>query len=235
VTGAPSATSSLAGGPAPTVLELRGVTKAFAGPAGPQPVLADLELTVTGGEIVAVVGRSGSGKTTLLTLVAGLEPADAGSLRLLGEDPGTTAIPWSGLAILPQSLALLEELTISENIELPLRLAAVPGALDPGRLMARLGIDHLGDRHPSEVSLGEQQRAALTRAAVVRPRLLLADEPVSHQNHAWAAEVVAVLADLAAAGTACLLATHNTVAFDAADRVLQLREGRLHPLQVGPA
>jgi putative ABC transport system ATP-binding protein len=122
---------------------------------------------------------------------------------------------------------LLGELTVVENITLPLRLADVAEPADVDDLMERLGIDRLAGRLPNEISLGEQQRTALARAAVVGPRVLLADEPISHQNHGWALAMMALLADLAGAGTACLLATHNEVAFAAARRVLELRDGRI--------
>jgi putative ABC transport system ATP-binding protein len=211
------------------VLDLRGVDKAFTGSAGPRRVLTGVDLTVARGEIVAVAGRSGSGKTTLLTLVAGLEQADAGAIRVLDGTVRPEQRPWSDLAILPQSLGLLDELTVAENVTLPLRLAAVPAASDAVELMARLGIDHLAHRFPDEISLGEQQRAALARAAIVGPRVLLADEPISHQNHAWASGMMVVLEVLADTGTTCLLATHNEIAFESAHRVLELRAGRLHP------
>jgi putative ABC transport system ATP-binding protein len=209
------------------VVELRGVEKSFAGPAGMQRVLAGVDLTVGRGEIVAVAGRSGSGKTTLLTLVAGMEQPDAGSIALFGDEVRPDEHPWSDVAILPQSLGMLDELTVIENITLPLRLTDVPGADGALDLMSRLGVDQLADRFPSEVSLGEQQRAALARAAIVRPRLLLADEPISHQNQAWAEAMMVVLGGLAATGTTCLLATHNEIAFDAAHRVLELHTGHL--------
>lgn len=211
------------------VLELAGVVKSFTDPAGTRPVLTGVDLSVSRGEIVAVVGRSGSGKTTLLTLIAGLEEPDGGSVRLLDGRTPASALGWSDLAILPQSLGLLDELTIVENITLPLRLADVPRPADAGDLMVHLGIDHLGARFPTEVSLGEQQRAALARAAVVRPRLLLADEPISHQNQAWAKAMMVLLESLADTGTTCLLATHNEIAFEASSRILELRDGRLQP------
>jgi putative ABC transport system ATP-binding protein len=212
------------------VVELSGVTKSFPTPAGPrQQVLDGVDLSVELGEIVAVAGRSGSGKTTLLTIVAGWEQPDAGSLTVLGNDVRPDRRSWSDVAILPQSLGLLDELTVAENIALPLRLGTVPDAADPGDLMARLGIDHLGDRYPSETSLGEQQRTALARAAVVGPRLLLADEPIAHQNRTWAEGMLLLLDNLAVNGTTCLLATHDELAFDAAHRVLELRAGRLEP------
>ena len=139
--------------------------------------------------------------------------------------------PWRELAVVPQSLGLLDELTVEENIFLPHRLdpRRRPGDT-PHELAARLGIDHLAGRFPSEISRGEQQRVALARAATLGPRLLLADEPIAHQNEAWAEVVLAVIADLAAGGTACLLATHDELAFRAAHRVVHLTNGHLDPL-----
>jgi putative ABC transport system ATP-binding protein len=213
------------------VLDLVGVEKSFAGPHhAPRRVLSGVDLTVGRGEILAVAGRSGSGKTTLLTIVAGWERADAGSVRLLGGQVGPDRLGWADLAILPQALGLLDELSVAENIALPLRLAGGVGAADPDSLMTRLGIDQLADRFPDEVSLGEQQRAALARAAVARPRVLLADEPIAHQNRAWAEGMMLLLSELAAGGTTCLIATHNDVAFDVADRVVEMWDGRLRPL-----
>jgi ABC-type lipoprotein export system ATPase subunit len=209
--------------PARDVLRVRGVSRSVGEAAAARLVLAGLDLSVAAGEIVALVGRSGSGKTTLLTLVAGFDEPEAGTV----DRPGGPSCRWRELAVLPQSLGLLGELTVAENVLLPLRLDREIGGEDAPALLERLGIAHLSDRYPSEVSLGEQQRTALARAAVVRPSLLLADEPISHQNDAWAREMMAVVVDLAAAGTACLLATHNEVATEVAHRVLELRDGRL--------
>jgi putative ABC transport system ATP-binding protein len=228
---------------AEVVLSARDVHKAFAAAGGERRVLRGLDLAVSRGEVVAMAGRSGSGKTTLLSILAGWERPDAGVVRLAGGEPLTDA-PWGQVAVLPQTLGLLDELTIGENVALPLRLGGGRGGRegdagrerdagrdrdDPARLLARLGLDRLAERHPSEVSLGEQQRAALARAAVVRPAVLLADEPIAHQNVAWAETMMAAVRELADAGTTCLLATHNEVAFTVADRVLQLVDGRLRP------
>lgn len=215
-------------GPGP-VLVLTGVRKAFATPAGPSVVLDGVDLAVAPGEVVAIAGRSGSGKTTLLTVIAGWEQPDSGSVELRGGHGAMGLRRWSEVAILPQSLGLLDELTIAENVTLPLRLAPNLAGQDPGELMSELGIDHLTDRHPNEVSLGEQQRAGLARAAIVQPWLLVADEPISHQNRQWAERMMLVLGGLAEQGTACVLATHNEIAFDGADRALDLRAGRLAP------
>jgi putative ABC transport system ATP-binding protein len=216
--------------PGDAAIELAGVEKSFATPAGPRRVLAGVDLTVAEGEVVAVAGRSGSGKTTVLTVAVGWERPDAGTVAVLGAGPSPDALPWRDLAIVPQSLGLLDELTVAENVTLPLRLDAAVDARDPDELLARLGIDHLAGRYPDEVSLGEQQRAALARAAVAGPRVLVADEPIAHQNQAWAEGMMLVVAGLAAEGTACLLATHDPIAFGVADRVLDLHDGRLRPL-----
>ncbi len=207
------------------VLALAGVRKAFATPAGPSVVLDGVDLAVAPGEVVALAGGSGAGKTTLLTLIAGGGQPEAGTVELRGAGLGLR--PWSEVAVLPQSLGLLDELTIAENVALPLRLRPDIVGQDPIQLMAELGVDHLADRYPNEVSLGEQQRAALARAAVVEPWLLVADEPISHQNREWAERMVQVLGRLARGGTACVLATHNEIAFEGADRVFELRTGRL--------
>ena len=214
---------------APPVIALRGVRKAFVTPAGSQTVLDGVDLAVVDGEVIAIAGRSGSGKTTLLTIITGWEHPDEGSIDFGRGEPAAAQRSWHELAILPQSLGLLDELTVVENVTLPLRLAPDVAGDDPDQLMARLGIAHLADRYPSECSLGEQQRAGLARAAVVRPQLLVADEPISHQNREWAEAMMVLLADLAAGGTACVLATHNEIAFQGADRVLALRGGRLAP------
>jgi putative ABC transport system ATP-binding protein len=210
-----------------TVLRVAGVRKAFATPAGDVAVLDGVDLEVGRGEVVALAGRSGSGKTVLLTVVAGWERPDAGTVERPGDGPGAGRPAWHDVAVVPQSLGLLDELTVGENIALPGRLDH--GSLDVDGLAARLGLGHLIDRFPSEVSLGERQRAALARAAAVAPRLLVADEPIAHQNDAWAEAVLAVVSDLAHRGTACLLATHNELAFRAADRVVRLVDGRIEP------
>jgi putative ABC transport system ATP-binding protein len=210
-------------------VDLRGVRKSYRSPAGPVRVLDDVDLSIAPGEVVALAGRSGSGKTTLLTIVAGWDEPDAGTTTVLGAD-ATRPHRWRDMAVLPQSLGLLDELTIAENVTLPIRLARGRHAPDPDTIMTRLGIHHLTDRYPQEVSLGEQQRAALARAVVLGPRLLIADEPIAHQNHGWAEGMMLVVAELADQGACCLIATHNEVAFASADRALELHAGRLRPL-----
>lgn len=219
------------------VLRLAGVTRAFATPAGPRPVLRGVDLEVAGGEVVVVTGRSGSGKTTLLMVAAGWEHADRGAIERPGGTPPDHAGPpsWDEVAVTPQSLGLLDELTAEENVGLPLRLQGRTGQdalASVARELNRFGIGHLAARHPTDVSLGEQQRIALARAAVVRPRLLVADEPTAHQNVELARRALAALRAVADAGSACLLATHDDLALEVADRVVALRDGRPVPAAV---
>jgi putative ABC transport system ATP-binding protein len=207
---------------------LRGVDKSYGSADEPLTVLDQLDLVVGAGEIVALAGRSGSGKTTVLTLVAGFEPPDHGVVQVLGRSSHHQPPTWAELALVPQSLAVLDELTVGENVDLPGRLGSVPGAGDREVLLEQLGLAHLTDRYPDEISLGEQQRIAIARAALTRPRVLVADEPISHQNEGWARATMHIMERLSDTGTACLFATHNPIALESAHRVLELRDGRLH-------
>ena len=200
---------------------------------GPEVVhaLRGVDLEVAEGEVVALMGPSGSGKTTLLNVLCGWEQPDGGSLAWQGsriESPSD--LPWSEVAIVPQDVALLEELSIAENVELPLRLSGVlkkEAAEAAVELLDAFGLSQLSQRPPSEASLGEQQRASIARALVIRPRLLLADEPTAHQDELWVKGVLTALRAAAARGTASLLATHSQEVKEHVDRVLTIRDGEL--------
>src|SRR6266516_2826279 len=166
---------------------------------GPEEVraLRDATFTLYAGEVAALVGPSGSGKTTLLNLICGGEPPDGGQLNW----PVATAIPppWSQLAIVPQDLGLIEELTVEANVQLPLWLGGrldADGQARSSALLERFGITSYAGRAPVELSLGEQQRVALARAMIVGPRLLLADEPTGHQDASWATVIFESFRDL---------------------------------------
>jgi putative ABC transport system ATP-binding protein len=219
-------------GPMPQpLLEVRGVSKSFR--RGPEEVhaLREVTLSLAAGEIVALLGPSGSGKSTLLAVLAGWERPDAGTITWSDGGPLPVARPWADLAILPQTLGLLEELSVRENVELPLRLAGVPGGNHERveGFLRYLGLDHLADRMPSEISIGEQQRTALARALLLAPRLFLADEPIGHQDDSWAKVVLRTMKLAARMGTACLIATHNQEALKIAGGVLSIRDGAISP------
>ncbi len=203
------------------VVELAGITKSFRRGGTKILVLDHLETSVEVGEVVIIRGRSGSGKTTLLNILAGWQTADSGSIHWGFDDPGS----WDRVAVVPQSLGLLPELTLGENIGLPGRLA--DSETDVAGMAGKLEIPHLLDRPTDGASLGEQQRAAIARALIRRPALLLADEPSSHQDVDRLHLVWRLISEMAAAGTGVIAATHDPDAFPYADRLLDLHEGRL--------
>ena len=138
---------------------------------------------------------------------------------------------WSELATVPQALWLLDDLTVRENVALPVRLRLGPRRAGESRteeLLGLFGLAELADRSPSETSLGQQQRAAVARALVLAPQLMLADEPSAHQDAAWVHDVFAALRQVVHdRAAACLVATHDPDALAFADRVLRLVDGEL--------
>jgi putative ABC transport system ATP-binding protein len=188
--------------------------------------LRGASIEVAPGEIVALLGRSGSGKTTLLNCLLGWERAEEGLVVVPGA--GTpAAAPWTTVAVVPQQFGLVEELTLADNVALPARLA---GLADPRAAatdtLAALRLAHLADRRPEEVSLGEQQRTALARALVVRPRFLVADEPTGRLDEELTIHVLSTMRALcAAAGAGVLVASHDPAVVAAADRVVRLSDG----------
>jgi ABC-type lipoprotein export system ATPase subunit len=219
----------------PAVVELDGVGKSFGAGATAVRALQDASLSIGPGEVVALVGRSGSGKTTLLNVLLGWEAPDHGSVSWDGGTSSPSTLPWDAIGVLPQSLALIEELSVLDNVRLPQTLAP-PGAQDSRPvedLMSQLGIDHLASRRPLQTSLGEQQRTALARAVVLAPRLLIADEPTSHQDAQHAAGIFELLRQLALEGGSCLVATHNEDAARYCDRVLAIEGGRVRSSSEG--
>jgi len=213
------------------LLEARGLDKTYARGAERVHALRGVDLALYPGELVALVGPSGSGKSSLLGLLAGWEPSDAGELTWAPGGAAGGAPGWSELATVPQALGLLEDLTVRENVALPVRLGLGRRRAAEGRteeLLGLFGLAELADRSPSETSLGQQQRAAVARALVLTPQLVLADEPSAHQDAAWVHDVFAALRQVVHdRGAACLVATHDPDALKFADRVLNLADGQL--------
>ena len=197
-----------------SAVELRQASRLWDGEAGLHPI----DLDVEAGEMVVVRGRSGSGKSTLLALVAGVCAPTTGQVRVLGASPRLD-MAWSDLALVPQVLALSAELSIEENIA----DCAVGADREAVRsAMEELGIAELARRTIGEVSMGQQQRAAVARAAVVDPQVLLADEPTSFQDGGFTEVVVQALRSAAGRGAAVLVATHDDLVARAADRIVDL-------------
>jgi putative ABC transport system ATP-binding protein len=205
----------------------RGITKSFRRDAETVHALQHIDIDVPEGMITGIAGASGSGKSTLLAVLCGWELPDSGTVEHVGGPVGE--LPWSELALVPQTLGLLHDLPALENVLLPARLIRRQDeyADRAHELMTRLGIDHLVDRFFDEVSLGEQQRIAIARALLLRPRLLLADEPTAHQDHGWADAALDLFREHADQGGASVLVSHHQQALDRADRLLLMSDGRL--------
>ncbi len=217
------------------MLRLRGLEKSF----GAARLLAGADLEVAAGEWVAIVGESGSGKSTLLNLVAGLDRPDAGEVLLEGraldfrDDDALALWRRKHVGFVFQAFHLLPYLTVAENVALPLALLGHAKGEREARALAALesvGLATFGERRPATLSGGEMQRAAIARALVHRPSLLLADEPTGNLDAANAAGVLDCLAAaVKEARASALMVTHSPVAAARADRVLRLSGGRLAP------
>lgn len=213
--------------PARPLLVLQEVSKRYRSGAQEIHALRSVNATIHSGEMVGIVGPSGSGKTTLLMVAAGWEHGDAGAVRW-GEDGAPGATHWNEIAMIPQRLGLLDELTVAENIGLPLLLAGRDRDEIDARtaaLLDDLDLTPLAERRPAETSLGEQQRTAVARALALRPALVLADEPTGHQDARREVLVLQALRDVTSQGGACVVATHNPTAIDFCHRVIYMEDG----------
>jgi len=201
-------------------------------------VLHAIDLDLGSGEYIAIQGESGVGKSTLLNLIAGLDLPDAGSVELDGveitalDDVARTLLRRSRIGFVFQAFHLLPHLTVAQNVALPLSLNRAARETICERTREMLDAVNLGstaDAYPRELSGGEMQRAAIARALIHRPRLVLADEPTGNLDAEGAASVMALLRerirDHAAAG---ILVTHSARAAATADRTLTLTADGLH-------
>jgi putative ABC transport system ATP-binding protein len=215
------------------MLEVHGLAKSF---GGHTPFEA-IDLDVAAGEWVAVVGESGSGKSTLLNLVAGIDRPDRGTVRLgatpldYGDDDALSAWRRRNVGFVFQAFHLLPYLDVEENVALPLALlgeARAPRLERARAMLASMGLAGFERRKPASLSGGEAQRAAIARALVHRPALLLADEPTGNLDEANAAIVLDCLARaVRESGAAALMVTHSSLAAGRADRIVRLARGRL--------
>ncbi|MDQ3962371.1 MAG: ATP-binding cassette domain-containing protein [Actinomycetota bacterium] len=213
----------------PVIVRATGLSKTFVRGSEEVHAVLDASFEIFANELTALVGPSGSGKTTILNLLAGWETPDAGTVHLAGWAGPLETAAWDRIALVPQTLGLLGELSIRENVALASRLGTLPGVEDDriDDVLEDLGLAQLADRSPDEISLGEQQRAALARALVSRPSLLLTDEPSGHQDALWARGVFGALRKICSEGTACVVATHNEEVLGFVDRILEMRDGQI--------
>ena len=219
-------------------VDVRALSKSY--PAGGRElaVLRDLHLTVETGEMVAVVGASGVGKSTLLQLVGGLDRAERGRILVGGtdvtglDDDALVGFRHRHIGFVFQLHHLLPEFTARENAEMPMRIGRRPAAETRARaesLLREVGLGELLTHRPGMLSGGEQQRVAVARALVMRPSLLLADEPTGDLDEATGGAIHRLLIEMHQThGLTSIIATHNERLAGACDRVLRLANGRLH-------
>ena len=207
-----------------------------------QVVFDALTFDVEKGETVALLGASGSGKTTLLNLISGIDTPDAGQVLLDGVDvhalgePNRTLLRRRQVGFVFQFFNLIPTLTAGENVALPLELLGADDRTAQERadaLLEQVGLGGLGTRYPETLSGGEQQRAAIARALVHQPAVLLADEPTGNLDEDTGRLIIELLTGLAGQqGTTLLLVTHSMQVAQAADRVLRLSHGRVEAVSV---
>jgi len=218
------------------VIELEGIHRHYR--VGDQEVRAldGIDLQIEDGEYVSVMGPSGSGKSTLLHLIGLLDRPTAGRYRLDGRD--VTALDDEALAevrrrhigFVFQFFHLVPRMTAAENVELPLILEGVDPAERRERVahaLAAVGMSDRADHRPDQLSGGQRQRVAIARATIMRPGLLLADEPTGNLDRASGHDIVAVLEALNREGVTLIVVTHDPELGDRARRRLKLRDGRL--------
>ena len=201
----------------------------------------EISLQVAPGEFLALLGASGSGKSTLLNLIAGLDRPSSGSMTALGRDLATMSSEELAahrnrtIGMVFQSFQLLSRMTLEENVELPLRLAETPRGERAARVreaLERVGLSARTRHRPTELSGGEQQRAAIARALVNQPMILLADEPTGNLDSRTGEEIMKLIAEIhrppSGPGKTVIMVTHErTLAEGYADRIIKLSDGAI--------
>ncbi len=221
--------------PSEALIEVDNVSKRVQDATGELTILHDISFSLFERESVAIVGASGSGKSTLLAILAGLDTPSGGTVRLRGQDlfaldeDARAAVRGAELGFVFQSFQLLPNLNALENVMLPLELRGDRDAKALAtQMLGRVGLSARLTHYPRVLSGGEQQRVALARAFVLRPALLLADEPTGSLDFATGAQVMALMFELnREAGTTLVLVTHDTAIAQRCERQLHIEAGAL--------
>jgi putative ABC transport system ATP-binding protein len=214
------------------MLKVRNLTKTYRSAGEQVAVLRGVQLDIVAGESVALTGESGSGKSTLLHLIAGLDQADSGEIRL-GETPisglsdaGRAALRRDRLGLVFQQFNLIPSLNVADNLAFQARIAERYDTAWHAELVERLGLGTLLKRYPEQLSGGQQQRVAIGRALAIKPLLLLADEPTGNLDETTADDVLSLARDLVArTGCGLLMVTHSARLAATLDRQVNLHAG----------
>ena len=215
-----------------TVLSVRNLSKTYRTAGEQVSVLRGVNLDLAAGERVALTGESGSGKSTLLHLIAGLDAADGGEIRIGDaivtklQDAGRAALRRMRIGLVFQQFNLVPSLNVEDNLAFQSRIAGRHDAAWQAELVERLGLGALLKRYPEQLSGGQQQRVAIGRALAARPLLLLADEPTGNLDEMTADDVLALTRDLVArSGCGFLMVTHSARLAATLDRQVTLHAG----------
>ncbi len=219
------------------MLELRAITKRYAGARGPLTILDKVSLRLEPGEAAAIMGPSGAGKSTLLYIAGALEPPTEGTVALDGKNPfefseaDLASFRNRAVGFLFQDHCLLPQCSVLENVLIPTLVGAEPGDAKRAReLLDRVGLSDRLHHRPAELSGGEKQRAALARALIRNPRLLLCDEPTGNLDEASAEMVARLLMELHRLQQSILIVvTHSPALAALFPRRYELRHANLHP------
>jgi len=197
-------------------------------------IIKDVDIHVNAGEFVVIMGKSGSGKSTLLGLLAALDYPDSGDVELAGQalsrlnEDALAVIRQRDMGFVFQSFHLLPTLTVAENIAFPLDIARRPDAARVDELIEAVDLGHRRHSLPNQLSGGEQQRTAVARALVSRPKIVFADEPTGNLDEQNANQVMQLLLDLRQkTGSALVVVTHDSALADMADRVITMHDGQI--------
>jgi putative ABC transport system ATP-binding protein len=218
------------------IVEARHVSRVFPMPAGPVTALDDVSLRIEAGDYLGVVGPSGCGKSTLLHVLGVVDVPSRGQICFQDRDVGSLAdaersrLRLREIGFVFQRFFLLPMLTAWENVELPQAEAGVSRADRRARtqeLLEYVGLGRRAGHRPSELSGGEMQRVAIARALANRPRLLLADEPTGELDQSTGDQIVRLLDQVHATGTAVVVVTHDAGVAARADRLVTMRDGRI--------
>ncbi|MBL8396282.1 MAG: ABC transporter ATP-binding protein [Candidatus Accumulibacter sp.] len=221
---------------AAVLIELSGIERVFHLGDSNVHALRQLDVSIGAGDYVAVMGPSGSGKSTLLNLLGLLDRPDAGTYRLEGRDVTTLSaeeqarVRSKRIGFVFQSFHLVPRLTAAENIALPMVLAGLPPAERAARVSRALsdyGLSNRADHRPDQLSGGQRQRVAIARATIMRPAVILADEPTGNLDRATGEEVLRLLEQLNQDGVTLIVVTHDSVLGARARRQLLMEDGAL--------
>lgn len=216
------------------LLDVKNLSKSYAGPDGTVDVLRGINLSLEAGETLALTGESGSGKSTLLHVVGGLDHADSGEIWLGGrevtrlDDAGRAALRRTEVGVIFQQFNLIPSMTVAANIAFHARLAGRQDEAREAALAGALGLTEQLRKYPEQLSGGQQQRVAIARTLAARPALILADEPTGNLDEATAEDVIDQMQDLVTdAGAALMMVTHSSVLAARMQRNVHLSQGAL--------